>query len=195
MTEDKKPVVAKSSGEVKEEKPFDSAQGKQNIDIVKLQKELEEAKARCEEYLNGWKRERADFLNYKKDEMERIGQLVKYANEEIILKILPILDNIYLAESHVPDELKDHKWIEGFGQIKNQLCGFLSKEGIEPMKSLYEKFDPNYMEVMEMVSTRKSSHDDEGWKTEEPGIVVEVVQIGYTMHGKVIRPAQVKVSK
>ena len=41
-----------------------------------------------EEYLNGWKRERADFLNYKKDEMERIGQLIKYANEEIILKII-----------------------------------------------------------------------------------------------------------
>ena len=91
---------------------------------------MEEAKAKCEEYLNGWKRERADFLNYKKDEMERIGQLVKYANEELILKIIPILDNIYLAESHVPEELKINKWIKGFNQIKNQLCEFLKKRGL-----------------------------------------------------------------
>ena len=84
-------------------KPVSPSQGRE---VEELKKELEDAKAKCEEYLNGWKRESADFLNYKKDEMERIGQLVKYANEEIILKIIPILDNIYLAESHVPEEFK-----------------------------------------------------------------------------------------
>jgi len=157
--------------------------------------EIEELNQKCEEYLNGWKRERADFLNYKKEEMERIGQLVKYANEELILKILPILDNIYLAESHVPEELKNNQWIEGFNQIKNQLCDFLKKEGIEPMKTLYEKFDPNYMEVVEEVSVRDAPHKTDGWKSEESGIVVEVVQMGYTLHGKVIRPAKVRVTK
>ena len=78
------------------------AQEEPKLNMNELKKDLENAKAKCEEYLNGWKRERADFLNYKKDEMERIGQLVKYANEELILKIIPILDNIYLAETHVP---------------------------------------------------------------------------------------------
>ena len=73
------------------------AQEEPNINAGDLQKDLLDAKAKCEEYLNGWKRERADFLNYKKDEMERIGQLVKYSNEELILKIIPILDNIYLC--------------------------------------------------------------------------------------------------
>ena len=90
-----------------------------------IKKELEAAKAKCEEYLNGWKRERADFLNYKKEEMERIGQLVQYSQEELILKIIPILDNIYLAESHVPEELKTHQWITGFNHIKTQLERFL----------------------------------------------------------------------
>jgi len=158
-------------------------------EIAEVKKQLEEAKAKCEEYLNGWKRERADFLNYKKEEMERIGQLVKYSNEELILKIIPILDNIYLAETHVPDEFgsasspQAKNWIEGFNQIKNQLCDFLSKEGIEPIKTEGEKFDPNLMEVIEEVNG------------EESGIIVEETQKGYTMHDKIIRVAKVKISK
>jgi len=149
-----------------------------------------------EEYLNGWKRERADFLNYKKDEMERIGQLAKYANTEIILKIIPILDNIYLAESHVPEsfgaaqdkELKN--WLNGFLQIKNQLCDFLSKEGIEPIKTVGEKFDPNLMESVGEVESARSD-----LAQSKTGVVMEEVQRGYTMHGKIIRVAKVKISK
>ena len=67
-------------------------------EFKKITEELEECKTKREEYLNGWKRERSDFLNHKKEEMERIGIIIKYANEELILKILPILDNIFLAE-------------------------------------------------------------------------------------------------
>jgi molecular chaperone GrpE len=160
------------------------AQEEPKLDEVdELKKNLENAKAKCEEYLNGWKRERADFLNYKKEEMERIDQLIKYSNEELILKIIPILDNIYLAESHVPEELKDHPWIEGFNQIKNQLCDFLSKEGIEPMETIGKEFDPNTMEIVEEI------------KGDKTGIIVEETQKGYTLHGKLIRVAKVKVAK
>ena len=164
------------------------AQKEQNLnEIEEVKKELENAKAKCEEYLSGWKRERADFLNYKKDEMERIGQLVKYSNEELILKIIPILDNIYLAESHVPEELKENNWIEGFNQIKNQLCDFLKKEGIDPIKTIGEKIDPNTMEATEEVVGSPTPHIS--------GIVVEEIQRGYTMCGKIIRVAKVKISK
>jgi len=164
---------------------------KKEINIEELQKDLAEAKARCEEYLNGWKRERADFLNYKKDEMERIGQLAKYANEEIILKIIPILDNICLAEKYTPAELKNGSasspqaanWIDGFLKIKDQLVIFLQKEGIEHIKVMGEKFDPNLMEAV-----GEAEGSDEG-------TIVEEVQRGYTMHGKIIRPAKVKISK
>ena len=124
-----------------------------------------------QEYLNGWKRERADFLNYKKDEMERIGSLVKYANEEIILNILPILDNLCLAESHIKDP--------GLSQIKKQLEDFLQKEGIEVIKTKDQPFDPNFMEAI----------DGDG------ETVSEELQRGYTLHGKLIRPAKVKVAK
>src|SRR3989344_8421310 len=124
-----------------------------DIDIEKLKKDLEDAKAKREEYLNGWKRERADFLNYKKEEMERIGQFAKYANEELILKIIPILDNFYLAEKHIPE---NNEFKDGFTQIKKQLYDFLSKEGIEAIKTIGEKFDPNTMEAIEEVNLVKS---------------------------------------
>jgi len=141
-------------------------------DIKKEEKnELEELKKKGEEYLNGWKRERADFINYKKDEMERIGQLVKYSNQEIILKILPILDNLYLAGQHIKDD--------GILQIQKQLEEFLKKEGIEAIETLGKKFDPATMEAVE--------GDGE--------MVSEETQRGYTMHGKLIRPAKVKISK
>jgi len=146
--------------------------------------ELEELKKKSEEYLNGWKRERADFLNYKKDEMERIGQLVKYANEEIILKILPILDNLCLAVQHVKDD--------GVVQIKKQLEDFLKKEGIEAIKTVGEKFDPNFMESVGAASPSEASLAPSGREGE---IVSEEMQRGYTMHGKLIRPAKVKISK
>jgi molecular chaperone GrpE len=178
------PAVAGSYGEAKEE----------------IVKELEESRLKCDEYLNGWKRERADFLNYKKDEMERISQLIKYSNEELILKIIPILDNIYLAESHIPAEIKadsppTHKasegqtsqawkvWIEGFNQIKNQLSDFLAKEGIEPIETIGKDFDPNLMESV--------GYTEQG----EKDTISEEVQRGYTMHGKVIRVAKIKISK
>ena len=162
--------------------------GSSGVAMDEVKKQLEEAKAKCEEYLNGWKRERADFLNYKKDEMERIGQLLKYSNEELILKIIPILDNIYLAESHVPEELKNNAWIEGFNQIKNQLADFLKKEGIEPIET-NGKFDPNLMEAVGEVDDASAPSFD-GAAT-----VVAEVQRGYTMHGKIIRVAKVKISK
>ncbi len=133
--------------------------------------ELEEAKNKCDEYLNGWKRERADFLNYKKDEAERMSHLIKYANEGLILEILPILDNLCLAASHVKDP--------GIEQIKKQLEDFLKKEGIEAIETIGKPFNPNTMEAV----------DGEGEK------VSEEIQRGYTMHGKVIRPAKVKITK
>lgn len=152
----------------------------ENKNLEKVKKELESARTKCEEYLNGWKRERADFLNYKKEEMERIGQIIKYANEELIFKLLPVLDNMRLAAEHVKDE--------GVMQIKKQFEDFLAKQGIEPIETIGKPFDPNTMEVVEAVSA-----EGPGELKEE--IVAEEVQKGYTMSGKVIRPAKVKTSK
>lgn len=162
----------------KDDKPKEEeVKNKEPADLV------EELKKQKDEYLEGWKRERANFLNYKKDEIERIEGLLKYANEELILKFLPILDNICLAEKQMPNDLKDHKWTEGILQIKAQIADFLKSQGVEEIKTEGMKFDPNFHEVVEEI---------EGG---EPGMIVEEIQKGYLLNGRVMRPAKVKVAK
>jgi len=178
---DGKSSVDQSSNSKEQEERGPQRMKEEEID--KLKEEIESLKKKCQEYLDGWKRERADFLNYKKEEFERVEGIIRYANENLILKLLPIVDNFYLAEASIPLALKEDKWIEGFLQIKKQILDFLKKEGVERIKTVGEKFDPRFMEAVE---------EKEG---EEEGIVVEEVQAGYTLYGKLIRPAKVRVGK
>lgn len=150
-----------------------------------LKSQFQECQKQKEEYLAGWKRERADFINYKRDEAERIKKTIKFANEDLILRILSILDNIYIAEKKLPKELKDDFWVQGFLKIKVQILDFLKKEAVEEIECLSQKFDPNFQEVVAEV----------GIKDKESGTIVEEVKKGYVLHGKVIRSAKVKVAR
>ena len=162
----------------------------EEVNIEKLEKDLEEYTKQKEEYLTGWQRERADFLNYKKEEMERIGELIKYANEELILKILPILDNFELAEKNLQENMAGNEYVKGLLQIKGQLLDFLKCQGVEEIKSAGEKFDPNLHEVVEGVEPA-SAEATAG----EAGTITEEVQKGYKINGELLRPAKVKVAK
>jgi molecular chaperone GrpE len=154
-------------------------------DLTDSKEKLEKCEKQKEEYLAGWQRARADFLNYKKEEMERISGLVLYAHEEMILKILPILDNFSLVEKKLPSDLKNNSNMEGVLQIKNQFQELLKNYGVEEMKVLGEKFNPNFHEAVEEVEI----------KDKEKGIIVEEIQKGYLIQGKVLRAARVKVTK
>lgn len=158
---------------------------KEKIKIEEIKKQLGECQKLKEEYLNGWKKAQANFLNYKKEEGEKISELMKYAGEEFILKLLPILDNIDIAEKKIPKELKDNQWVEGILTIKTQVLDFLKKEGVKEIESLGKKFDPNFQEVVEEVKKPDC----------ESGIVIEEVKRGYLLHNKVIRPAKVKITE
>ena len=159
----------------KEEKPI----------IDELKKQLEECEKLKKEYLAGWQRARADLLNYQKEEMKRIGELLKYADAGLILKILPILDNFELAEKKIPENLKNNDSVKGILQIINQFQDFLKNRGVEEIKCLDEKFDPNLHEVLEEVEE----------KDKESGIVVEEIQKGYKINGCLLRTAKVRVTK
>jgi len=154
-------------------------------EIEELKKKLEECQKLKDEYLAGWQRERADFLNYKREELERIGEILKYADVGLILNLLPILDNFEIAEKKLPEDLKININVKGILQIKNQILDFLKSQGVEEIKSVGEKFDPNFMETIEQVET----------KGREPGIVLEEIQKGYKINGRLLRPAKVKVAK
>lgn len=171
--------------------PAQDSPDKKDLTIEEAKKALEDCEKLRNEYLAGWQRARADFLNYKKEEMERIGEIIKYANLELIFKILPILDNFEIAtrQNFFPENLsgqgKNDKVIQGFLQIKEQLQDFLKSQDIEEIKSVGGKFDPNLHEVMEEVED----------KEKEKGIIVEEIQKGYKINGKLLRSAKVKVAK
>ena len=161
-------------------------------ELKDLKEKLEECQKLKDEYLAGWQTARADFLNYKKGEMERIGEILKYGSLDLILKILPILDNFDLVKKKLPENLKKDENVKGILQIKTQLQDFLKSQGIEEIKSVGEKFDPNFHEVIEDVPSEALAK--EGKKT-EPGTVIEEIQKGYKINGKVIRPAKVRITK
>jgi molecular chaperone GrpE len=162
-----------------------SEEDKNKTDIEELKKKLEECERKASEYLAGWQRARADLLNYRKEELERVGELIKYADVGIILKILPILDNFEMAEKKLPENLKNDENIKGVLLIKNQIQDFLKSQDVEEIKSVGEKFDPNWHEVVEEIEK----------KDKEAGIIIEEIQKGYKIHGRLLRPARVKVAK
>jgi len=137
-------------------------------------KKIEELEKQKNEYLAGWQRARADFLNYKKEEMERIGELLKYASEEFVLKVLPILDNFEIIEKKMPDSLKNDENVKGLLLVKKQIQDLLKLQGVEEIETTGKNFDPNFMEAVE--------------KEEEE-------RKGYKINGTLLRPAKVKIVK
>jgi molecular chaperone GrpE len=146
---------------------------------------LAECQKQKEEYLAGWQRARADLLNYKKEEIERIGELLKLASQEFSLKLLPVLDNFETAEKVIPKELKEDGNFKGLLMIKAQLQDFLKSQGLEEIKSIGESFDPNFHEVIEEVEI----------KDKAAGLIIEEAQKGYKIGSRLLRPAKVKIVK
>lgn len=152
----------------------------QNQNIKDVQGEFEKCQQERDEYLNNWKRERADFLNYKKDETKRLEDFVKFANEAVILEVIEVLDDLERAAKEVKNE--------GLGQVLNKFQELLNKYGIERIKT-EGKFDPL---LHEAVTTETLSEEEKTEKEEEK---LEEIRAGYMIHGKVIRSARVKIIK
>lgn len=146
--------------------------------------QIENEKKKSEEYLNNWKRAEADFINYKKRQNELFADLANAANFNVVLEILPIYDTFCLAVQHTPEDIKNTEWAKGVVQLKNQLESLLKSKGLEEIKSIGEKFDPELHEAVEMMESEKPESE-----------ILEEVQSGYTLNGAVIRTAKVKVAK
>jgi len=152
-------------------------------EIEELKKKLEETEKLKQEYLKGWQRERADFLNYRMEEEKRFEELFERRKEKMILEFLPILDSFDIAQKSLGGE-KNSK-IEGFLQIKKQILELLGKWGLEEIKTEKEKLNLLEHEVVEEIETDEF----------EMGTVLEEIQKGYKLNGKVIRPAKIKIAK
>ncbi len=151
--------------------------------------DLEKCNQERGEYLNNWKRERADFVNYKKDEGKRMEEFLKFSTEGIILELIDVIDGVEVARNNLPESKELLNWVEGFDSSLNKLGGFLKKFGVEKIDVKGQKFDPN---LHEAVVSESGESVPEGVYFEGN---LEEVRPGYKMHGKVIRPARVKIIK
>lgn len=146
--------------------------------------ELEELKSKCAEYLDGWKRAQADYQNLLKEIAKSRREYVKYANENLILEILPILDNFKLAFNQIPEAEKNSAWVAGFQHIKKQIEELLRNNGCEEIKTVGQLFNPLEHEAIEQVSNE--AHADNA--------VVLEKKPGYKLNNKVVQAAKVIVN-
>ena len=135
------------------------------------------------------KRVLADFENYKKRQMESQKELGGYLIEKLVLDIVPVLDNFRAATSHVPPEQKDSPWVTGIQYIEKQLETVLTENGVTVIEAEPGTlFDPSLHEAVDTEATEDNKDNTEQHK------IVKVLQKGYKVGGKVIRPARVSVS-
>ena len=144
--------------------------------------ELEKYKKLAEEYLNGWKRAKADLINYQKEEVRRFEEVVKFANESVVRDFIVVLDSFDLA---IATLVKQGAVEKGIYMIRTQLEDVLKKNGLERMVvAVGQKFDPALHEAVEEVASQQAA-----------GTVVEEAGRGYMLYGRVVRAARVKISK
>ena len=150
-----------------------------------LEQQLALLQRQADEYLDGWKRARADYQNYKKETEKRNTELIQFANASLVAELLPIYNHFKLALAHIPEAQKKVEWVVGFEYIYRQLTDFLKNLGIEEIKTVSEKFNPDIHEAV--------AHEvKDGFASD---VIFEEVSPGYTLHGSVVVPAKVKVAK
>jgi molecular chaperone GrpE len=169
------PLVAEEQEQPQEE------QGK----LEELKSELEEAQAQATEYLDGWQRAQAEFSNYKKRQEAEWAQMRTRATADVLRKILPVVDDFERAIATMPDDLSRLTWCEGVFLIKAKLDAILDSEGVKPIKTNGQTFDPVYHEAV-------TYEEAAGY---EEGQIIGEVQRGYMLDERVLRPALVRVAK
>jgi molecular chaperone GrpE len=152
-----------------------------------LREKLKKALAEKQEYLDGWQRSKADFINYKKREDEGRAELLKFANEDLIMQMIPVLDSFVMAFSNRETwEKVDKNWRVGVEYIYNQLIGILGQNGFKEFDPKGEKFDP----VRDLAAETRPVTD-----ANQDHTVLETIQRGYELNGKIIRPARVIIGE
>ncbi len=162
-------------------------QPEQNIDA--LQNDLDTI-------TNNWKRTLADFENYKRRKEAENKELVEFAREVAVAKLLPVLDSLGQALRHMPEMNEElrmqnaefgkqyQNWQSGISGIVIQLDQALGELGVKKIEAVGKKFDPNFHEAIREVESEN-----------EDGMVVGEVQTGYEINGKVVRPSSVVVNR
>jgi len=161
----------------------DSEQVGAGQDQPRVDPELQGARDEAQANFARYQRLAADFENYKRRTRQELADRTQYANEELLRKLLPILDNLRRALDHAPEGI-DRNWSDGLRMVVRQFEDTLQAQGVSPIPAVGEKFDPSKHEAIAREETDEH----------EEGTIVEEMQPGYRLHERVLRPTLVKVA-
>ena len=147
-----------------------------------LQKQLDDLKSQVEEYKDGWQRSVADFQNYRRRVEAEKAEMYQTALGSVIKRYLPILDDLERALAACPEDLA---WVDGIELICHKLQNILEAEGLRRIETEGQVFDPHFHEAI----SQEPSDDHTS------GQILAVVQNGYMLGDRVIRPALVRVAE
>lgn len=150
-----------------------------------LQKELEETRNKVDEYLDGWQRSRAEFANYKKRVEREQTQIYQNSAGNLIKRYLEIVDDLERALKSRPQEGEGAQWANGIELIYRKLMSTIEAEGVERIVPEGQFFDPNFHEAL--------SQEDS--PEHESGQIIGVLQPGYKLGDRILRPARVRVAR
>lgn len=141
----------------------------------KLRERLKQAEAKAKEHLDGWQRAQADFVNLRRRDEESKTEFVKFVNLGLVQELIPVLDSFNAGLSQGLEDLRPPY---------SQLLSVLRSAGLEELDPLGAEFSPHEHEAIATTPTEKAEDDHK---------VLEVLQKGYKLNGKLVRPAKVKV--
>jgi len=169
--------------------PTEEIVGEENLNekIKKLREKLKETEAEKQQYLMSWQRAQADFVNIRKRDEESKKDYLKFANENLINELLSVVDSFSMAFANKESwEKVDKNWRAGVEYIYTQFKNVLKDYGLEEFDPSGELFDATKHEALGTVVTDIKEDDHR---------VLEVIQRGYFLYGKMVRPAKVKVGE
>ena len=161
--------------------------GKEKKIVHDLEERMKKLEASLKEAEEKAMREKAEAINYRKRKDDEVARMMKYASEDMIKEILPIVDSFERAIDMDDDNLEDEvsKFLAGFKMIYCNLVNVLEKYEVKEIEAMGKEFDANFHQAV-LTEPRDGV---------ESGIVIEVLQKGYMYKDKVLRPSMVKVSE
>lgn len=180
-------TTSESDGSMESDTQNDNSNSKEMTPaekILALEAELTQAKAKADENYDRFLRLQAEFDNYRRRTQKEKTEIVKYASEQLVSELLPVLDNFERATSSAQSNPDITVFSQGVDMILRQLQTALSKVGLKPMEAVGQPFDPNLHEAVMRVESEDHPENT----------VVEELQKGYFLKEKVLRPSMVKVS-
>ena len=165
--------------------PIDSEQEEDTDEFTLMKEQMEEALREKDQFRALAQRAQADFENYRKRVSSERDELRRNANTQLILKVLSVADNLNRAIDYIPKDTVDASWLEGLQLVQRNVGNVLDSEGVSKIEAEGQPFEPYEHEAVFYEETDGV----------EEGMVVSVIRDGYKLHDKVLRAAQVSVSK